>query len=203
MIWPFLRIVLLIILKNTKTVFVISECVAIGKYIAGGFKNMVFQSTVDGAEEIILRVGFVSNGSRVLNFRGSEVDKFKAAVRQWHREKSNECIYSSILSKMVQFEWNVSARDIVPFRDLKKESYFQAQSSTVSKCFGSSSTIERILLPLPISNISKDSISLVLEYHVRLSGNIESIVKKLKEVELISLIYCYFADQLCFKSQLM
>ena len=205
MIRSFLSVMFLTLIINNNILFAseTNECVAIGKYIAGGFKNMVFHSTNSGDDNVIIRAGFVSNGSKVLNFRKTEdVDYFKAAVRKWEQQKNGECEYSRILSKMVQFEKTVSARDIVPLKDLKKEYFFQAQSSTVSKCFGSSSTIERTILPLPTSNISMDSISLVVEYHVRLSGNIVGVVKNMTEDGLISLIYCYFADQLSFKSQL-
>ena len=50
---------------------------------------------------------------------------------------------------MVDYEDNVTARDIVPRENLGKELYcFQAQGN-VSKCFWGSSPINRILLELP------------------------------------------------------
>ena len=169
---------------------------------------MVFNSTItsgaSGVEEennCIIRVGFTNSGLKVLNFRNN-IEEYKAAVRLWYTQLSDKCQYSRILSKMVQYEDMVTARDIVPRKDLDKEYFFQAQSSAVSKCFGSSSPIRRMLLPLPPSRISNHSISLVVEFYVRMSGNMRSIIGQMKEHELISFFYCYLADQLSFKSQL-
>ena len=172
--------------------------------ISNGFKNMVF--SVKGNSDILLRVGFVSDGNQTVSFRTeSSIDIFKIAVKVWCKQVPDNSREFHILSKMIEYEDHVTVRDVVTMKDLEREFFFQAESNTLSNMhFGTAGSIRRVFIPLPLSNIisSSDSISLILDYHIRLSGDFNHLWQPLPELELIAFLYCYLADQISFYSQL-
>ena len=90
-------------------------------------------------------------------------------------------------------------RDLVTYKDLEQEYLFGAKSNTIANVFfGTSGAVQRNFFPLSQSLQINASVSLVLDYHVHLSGDLRSFNRTMTELELVHLLYAYFSDQYSF-----
>mmetsp|Transcript_15234 Transcript_15234/g.22431 ORF Transcript_15234/g.22431 Transcript_15234/m.22431 type:complete len:273 (-) Transcript_15234:625-1443(-) len=163
-----------------------------------GFKNTVF--TLVNNTYLLIRVGFVTDSNTVLSFRNiTMITLYKAAVQSWISETRVESNEHLILKKMVQCESHIENRDMVPQKDLEQEYIFGAQCNTIANIFfGTSGAVQRIIIPLPQSLLIEASVSLAIDFHVRLSGDLRSFKRTMTEPELLHLLYSYYSDQMRF-----
>lgn len=170
----------------------------IGTCLSSGYKNTAFELLEN--DDLIMRVGSMSEEYRVLQFREDHLlSRYKMSVKSWRSQSDPNSFVFSVLNKLVECEGFVSSRDIVPRSDIELESLFQAKSTTIPDAvFGISGTVSRFIIPLGPSDLSTSNISLVVDYNVKLDGDLHSMSSTRTEFELLYLIYGYYCDQLSF-----
>ena len=173
----------------------------IDRCISNGFKNFVF--SINNNDDLILRASLVTNGNQVESFRGKDslIEFQNLIINASIHLRDNTSIEHQVLNKIIQCLWTVGAKDIVPIRDLKNEYFLQARANTFSRLlFGTAGSVQRQLIKLPIK-FRNSTISLALDVQIRLAGSLNTLERDMTEVELFSLLYCYYSDQIIFKKQ--
>ena len=174
-----------------------NDFISIQECLKSGFKNTVF-TLLDN--RLLLRVAFVTDSMSVISFRTIErIDIFKAALHSWRDNADQFSVERYILDSLVKCDALITERDLVTFQDLFREYFFGAISNTISKLFfGTSGAVQRNFFPLPQSQQINASVSLVLDFHVQLSGDLLSFNRTMTELELVHFLYAYYSGQHSF-----
>ena len=172
-----------------------------GKCIGSGFKNIVL--SLLERPDLIVRIGLIHNGDSVLNFRNeSAFGIFSSALNDWIRNYPNNSFEANILHRLK--DCNIGTcrnKDIVPRKDIENEVLFERMSQSRSQLvFQISGNLYRIELPLPRTQFIQSDISAVLEYNLKMTGDISKLEDgDLTEIDLFRLLLGIFNDQLTFK----
>ena len=169
--------------------------------INNGYKNFVFN--LSNNHDLVLRASFVTEGNQVENFRDSIALKqfWELVDNAFIKLEGTRSMEYNVLSKILQCAALVKAKDIVPIRHLINEYKLQAKANTFSRLLlGTAGSVQRQLIKLPIE-LRNNTIFLAIDIQIRLAGSFETLGEKMTEVELYSLLYCYYSDQIDFKKQ--
>jgi len=172
-----------------------------GNCIGSGFKNIVL--SLLERSDLIVRIGLIHNGDSVLNFRNeSSFGIFSSALNDWIRNYPNNSFEANILHRLK--DCNIGTyrnKDIVPRKDIENEVLFEKMSQSRSQLvFQISGNLYRIELPLPRTQFIQSDISAVLEYNLKMTGDISKLEDgDLTEIDLLRLLLGIFYDQLTFK----
>lgn len=172
----------------------------LGTCINSGFRNTIVE--LNNSPWILARIGLISDSNRVISYRRENVSLIKDFISSINVSEINDPTTYRIITKLQEEKClaMIHNRDIVPKKDLFHESKFQAiAKSSVQTIFTTSSTIHKIILPIPFnSSFSDAKISTVLEYVVRFNSSYSSYTESLSDTDLLYFLLGYFMDQYHF-----